>query len=257
MNFFRKKIMWVLPLVVAVWGFALCPAARAGSDPATLFIGNPPAAGDPNLISTGSVRINQNHGGNVTLDPVLLILAVPNAGSNFFGGVNPITSVTYSNGGTATSVLGGPSLFNGTWDATTGFAGSMTSSPPGQDIYGTIAGLQPPNVDNSNNWTNLSGADLKINGITANNFAIYVFALSDPNGLVSKGHIDVTFGDGTVPVGTFAVAYSQDSGGTPYATPFTEAGLTTPEPASIALGFTGFLALGGFAAYRRRKLSVA
>src|SRR2546423_8502955 len=182
-----------LPLCLTFCTLAFLGYASIGHatllDPATLQIGGtvPPPGNDPNQIgNSGLVNIYQNQGKNdpegvdVLKTPFLLILGIPNAGSNFFGGVNPITSVTATNpvpGGTVTTgtgVLGGFNLYGGTWDTTTGFAGSMG---PGGEAYSTIVGLDGP-TDNSNNFGNWAGVDQTINGVTATSFAIYVFEIT-------------------------------------------------------------------------------
>ncbi len=219
-------------------------------------------AGDPNQIGFGNTVDIFNNSGSTTLTattsaPVLLILGVPNNGSGSIFASNPITGVTFINpypGGTSTA---GSSAFAtaGTYGLTAvapatganGFFGNMTA---GQEVYSFLSLGQP--VNNSNSFTNWSGADLSINGITATNFGIYVFALSGPSGanLGPRGLVNMLFSSG-VPVGTFVVAYGQDGSGRSFGVPFTEAGLTTPEPGSMVLFGTGLLILGG--AIRRRR----
>jgi len=264
------RYRWVFATLAAL--LFLPPTTFAGFiDPATLFIGNPPAAGDPNQIgNTGLVVINQNSGGAPTLNqPVLLVLGIPNVGTNFFANKNPITSVVSSNGGTTSSTLGGASVYSGVWNSTTGYAtnGPMTAS--NTEAY-SILGVDPPTT-NSNNWTNWSTTDLAIDGITATKFALYVFQINAD--LVSKGTISVQFptsGKGALPLGTFVIAYGQSATKT-WSTPFTEAGLTTngppppppnvgtvPEPASLVLlGLGGILSLGSLGLNRRRQKAIA
>jgi hypothetical protein len=258
---------------------SVSPAAFAQLlDGSTLQIGNPPTAGDPNQISNNLVVINLNNNGGVNTggkpnlkQPVLLVLGIPNVGNNFFNGVNPVVSVTSSAGGSPTSTLGGPSVYSGVWDASTGFAtnGPMDGSPTHNEVY-SILGVDPP-TNNSNHFSNWAAADLAINGITVSEFGIYVIEI---NGILTdKGSLSVTFptsGAGELPQGTFVVAYGQDDKHV-YDTPFTESGLTTngppppppppppfggpvPEPASLVLlSLGGVIGLGALGFKRRQK----
>ncbi len=201
--------VWTLLLLAAM------PATAPADflDPSTLQIGGslPPAGNDPNLIgNSGLVNIFQNQGSTGDLlTPFLLIIGIANdtTGGHFFGTTDPITSVTarnpYTNGTSSpgSSQLGGTNLYGGTWNTTTGFAGTMSS---GGEAYSTLGAFQGP-YDKSNNFGNWSGADSSTNSITATNFGIYVFEIDAP--LAAKGVVSVQFAPGTLPEGSYAIAY--------------------------------------------------
>ena len=207
------------------------------------------------LYHGNSIDIYQNAGGAVTVgksalssqptEPLLLILAVPNVDAlsrvNLFAS-NPITGVTFYNTydplvPTSHSSAGiGKAAASGTFGlspiASNGYARDLTA---GHDVY-NLLNLPPP-LNASENFTNLSGAEKSLQGITANNFGLYVFALWGPKGLGPNGLANITFNTGAIPTGTFAMAYGHKT--TSYTTPFTQAGITrghrVPEPASLSL----------------------
>jgi len=241
----------LLTLAVTITTLLASGFARANS---TLHIG-PGAgtacatgcAGDPNLLGTGDVLdIFQNSGGaNATvIQAQTLILGIANDTTNLFAS-NPVAGVTYIN-----SYPGGTSTAGSATSPS--FIGTMTA---GTDVY-TFLGLSG---NNSNSFTNWAAADASINGITATNFGIYELSLSGAD-LGPKGLINVLFNSGALPLGTFAVAWGTNADGSTFATPFTEAGLTSspsspppatvPEPSTLLLLGTGVFAV----ARRARKL---
>jgi hypothetical protein len=269
----RKTVIALLVLVLSLgtarlFADEIPPDEIIFEDPATLHIG--PGAGtacaqgcggDPNVIPNPTlgpmhVDIYQNQASAPILNqPVLLILAVPNSTNPALFSNSSITSVKSYNPYTGTSSggvagtwaygnPGGPIPYYGTWNGS-GYGGFFTSA--NSELY-SFLGLQGP-TDNSNNWTNLSGNSAA--GTTG--FGVYVFTIQ--GNLVGGGLIDITFATGSVPDGTFIIAYGQtapvDKKIQIYDTPFTESGKTkqkVPEPGLLSL-----FALGALGLIRRRK----
>jgi len=213
------------------------------SDPAVLFLGNPPSPslgdggtylfGDEVVpIPNDSLQILLNGNGQPMLDnPLLLILGVPNS-----------TSLTPAISGLSAGTASGP-VYKDDLNA-------------GEEAY-TVLGLGD-GTNNSNSFTNWSAADLAVNGISADFFGLFVYDLTN-TGITGGSTIDITFG-ADLPNGTFAIAYGQvakengpNTNITAFSTPFTESGLThkVPEPSSLWLMGMGLLGLGFFA--RKRK----
>ena len=198
-------------------------------------------------VSSPTVTVLENGSGQPTLaNPLLLIVGVPNT-TSFSAPTLTLSAGTADLGGTTTG-----SAFGGSYSTSTGLAahnGGLFNSGEVYSFIGLTGG------DNSNSFVNWSGADLAVNGLSASGFGIYLYELSG-TGMTGGHSITATF-NGSVPVGTFVVAYGQDSQGNAYSTPFTQAGLETgfhtestptPEPASMLLLGTGLAA-----AYVRRR----
>jgi PEP-CTERM motif len=192
-----------------------------------------------NGMGASSLILNDHQGGGGALDnPVLLILGVVN-NSSFSA-----PSITLSSG---TATLGGTAAYLGTWDSTTGFAGTFTSGSA-QPVTDAI-GLQDQG-DASESFTNWHAAEQSVLNINATSFGLYVYTLTD-TGLSGGGSVTVNFAS-ALPLGTFVIGYGCDGAsqgypsdvacdpnGKVFGTPFTESGLvdspSVPEPASIAL----------------------
>ena len=198
-------------------------------------------------ISSPTINILENGSGQPTLaNPLLLIVGVPNT-TSFAAPTLTLSAGTADLGGTAGSAFGA------SYNSVTGRAANNGGLFNSGEVYSFI-GLT--GGDNSNSFVNWSSADQAVNSLSINGFGIYLYELAN-TGMSGGRSITATF-NGSIPVGTFVVAYGQDAGGTAYTTPFTQAGLNTgvhtdavptPEPASMLLLGTGLAA----AFVRRRR----
>jgi len=208
-------------------------------------------SGEVHPISSPTISILENGNGQPALvNPLLLIVGVPNTTAFAAPGL------TLSAG---TADLGGPgsgtnTAFGGSFNGATGLAtnkGGLFNSGEVYSFLGLTAG------NNSNSFTNWAAADSAVNGLSVSGFGIFAYELSN-TGIAGGQSVAATF-KGSIPVGTFVVAYGLSGNGKIFDTPFTEAGVTTtsggvttdaatPEPASMILLGTGLAAL-----YARRR----
>jgi len=224
------------------------------------------AQGEVHAITDNSVLITQNSGGAGPLtDPVLVILGMAGTGNvaptlitgNTFGGY------TVTSGGLATGTIWGDNLSAQT---TTNPAGVLLSSDAGPNDAYSQAGPNPPGTGLTGlgalgelgvNW---SAAYSAVIGGSVSQFQLFVYTVNLNPDLNAKGTFQVNFSN--LPVGTFVIAYGcqgqidpkatcsdTNTNPNPFGTPFTEAGLAVPEPASLSLLCVSLVALGGM---RRR-----
>lgn len=219
-------------LIIATTALVLVCAGtmRANTDPSTLFING--GGGDPNLISGGSFVVLQNSGGAGTIANLILLFSVPGV-TSLPSGISGLTSSVGTVGSiTLPGVLATSPGCNGT--------------PAGKDVY-SCAGISDTNQSNS--LVNFNTAQLAINGFTAGTYGIFAVTITGANLGPGKDSITIT---GNFPIGTFVDAFGIDNTGTPFSTPFTEAGLVVPEPGTLALFGSGLI---GIATAIRRRLS--
>ena len=204
---------------------------------------------DPVPISADGFRLTYHGGGTQTiLDPLILIFATPD-------GVTPtLASSGVQDPSTLASsiTLGGTNYYGGTWDTTTGAAGTFGSGDSGT-VYSKI-GLQDAN--GSNNYSNWNGES----GLTSWNLWVYTISFKPD---LSRGDY-MEFSTTNLALGSFVVGYGCTSlnttdtactnAGSTEDTPWTFTGYVTkvPEPGTLGLLGFGLFAMGMM---RRRKVS--
>jgi hypothetical protein len=243
-RFAQAAAVLITMALVAFTPASACADFTTLTDPATLHIDSGSGYlynNEVNPVTSGLVTVSQNQGGADPLNtPWLLIIGTPNV-------TTTTATITMINGSTLATAIG-----------TNGTTATLTS---GEEAYSQL-GIS--GTDQSNSFTNWSAADSSVNSITATTFGLFEFNISTA---LTAGGSD-TFKFANLPLGTFVIAYGEDSKHL-YDTPFTESGLTTgvntnpgggvvPVPSSSILFGVGALSLIGFAGFRRfRRLPVA
>jgi hypothetical protein len=213
-------------------------------------IGAGTIAGEVNGLSGTTFSVSVNANVAAVVDPVLIIIGVPNPPAGF----TP-PNITAVNGVGVTPF--GPGLNGGAW-GWNGSSGATSFTSGNQDAYAALGLGSAKTGQASESFGNWQTANAQA-GLGTTSFSLYVYAVSGL-GLGGGNHTSGSFTFGSpLPVGTFIIAYScttpnaptavcPQSGDQLGATPFTVAGEvnSVPEPTAFALlGTTGILGLIG------------
>ena len=208
---------------------------------AIFHVGNPPDTGsylysnELRPIALNEIQFENNSNNSINFDnPLWLIVGVPNAGGSF-------TAPAIS------SVSSGSGAFS---------SGDSKNNFNSGEVY-SFLGLNGTGLPQSNNFTNWAGAYNYVTGLTASEFDIMVYLLTNSN--PNNGPVDIKFASDFLD-GSIALVYGTETGTSGdtkyYGTPFTEAGMADnggppiPEPATIFLLGAG---LSGIGFLRRRR----
>jgi PEP-CTERM motif len=258
-------------LVVGTGAGTTC--ATGGTVSSSCYIYSASGGTDNALVAlhpSSSIDIYQQSTNGATLvNPILLIIAVPNNPTSHGQGVaelgsanvtqaveyNPYnTTSTNCNGYTGSGECSRTVHFGSSAYGLNGFEGLFTSG----DLY-TFLGLGGSHTDTTATFTKMAAAEEALNApydlglsSTISNFGVYVYSISSS---VFGASDMISMLTSNLPEGSIVLAYGTNNSGQPYTTSLSNGGLVDtwlPEPGSLTM-LASCLAGFGFLAWRRRR----